>query len=261
MAGLVAPAAQAAPTPLGSCEGSTGLATVSDGATGGLSDANKHITVKTKVLKELVGPKSALGGSCDGLAFEPLSPTGDGQPPSQMTPKAIAASLAGSASCAQSPADLTNSPLLAWPVSGKISITMTQTHATGTDVGKPWAVQGYISLLGSNLDVFDIGGLVTKGADVGAQITGSLWEDPSVKMLKTDPGYPGYHDTGYQVDPNAITNLLACADGNNTTHPNPEITQALVGGGSSTLADPNQNSANSPLLGSSAAGLQFQAGE
>jgi hypothetical protein len=263
----VAAPAHGAVTPVGSCKGGTQLGTIDDGGGNGLTDTTKHVTVKTKVLKQVVAPKATLGGTCDNTVFEPLSPTADGQPPTQMTPKANAATLVGSASCSTTgPAPDPGDPAAAaaYPLNGKISITMTQTHATGTDVTKPWAISGYVALLGITNDVVDVDGLLVKGASFGASVSGSLWQDPAVKLAKTDSFYPGYHGTGYNFQSdtfNPFAILGGCADGTPGTIPNPGIQTVLIGGGSSTLADPNQSSANSPLLGSPAAGLSFSFGE
>jgi hypothetical protein len=261
----VAAPAHGAVTPVGTCGGGTQLGTIVDtGGTNGLTDTTKHVTVKTKVLKQVVAPKATLGGTCDNMVFEPLSPTADGQPPAQLHVKANAATLVGSASCSTTgPAPDPGDPAAAaaYPLNGKISITFTETHATGTDTGKPWATSGYLATLGLTGDVLDVGGILVKGASFGAAITGNLWQNPAVKLAKTDSFYPGYQGTGYNVQSdtfNPFAILGGCADGTPGTIPNPGIQTVLVGGG---VGSNGQDSHLSPLLGSTANGLAFQFGE
>ena len=127
-----------------------------------------------------------------------------------------------------------------------------------TNVVKPYKLQAYISVLGFSAsagpDVIDVSGMVVLGVSVGSNVSGSLWEDPSVKSVSPDKGYQnsGYTPlTGLQ----AIGALGGCADGvaGNVAMPGQPagsgIPIVLVGDGSS------------PTFGSSATGLSFTQGE
>jgi hypothetical protein len=252
-----APAAHADVVPAGSCQGATLLGTI----TPGLTDTTAHQTVALKALKETTGLKRTLGGTCDGTANDPLDPataTQGGQPPAQLTPKAVSSKLIGSASCSQTATGPGTDPgdpaaAAAYPLNGKVSYTMSQTNA----LAKPWAIQAYIALTGITGDVVGVQGIVIKGADVGAAVGGSLWQNPAVKLGKTDPAQPGYNATGYSVDPNAITSLIGCADGVPGTVAGPGVQLVLAGGGTGSNG---MDSSTSPLLGSSADGLTFHFG-
>lgn len=243
MLALAAPAANATVTSGGSCTGATQLGTI----TPGLTNHTAANVVSTKLLKQIDGTKSVLGGTCDGLVARPSDNLG--QPPATIHPKAIASKLSGAASCIiGGPTDPN-----AYSLTGKITITATELNA----VAKSWQVQAYITILGfegggSPSDVVDIGGVVAKGADVGATVSGSLWEVPAVKLAKGDPALPGYNHSGYGVDPNVAVTLAGCLDPTGNTPAGP-ITTVLVGGGGATTT--------SPLLSDNANGIIFSFGE
>jgi len=233
-----APAAHAAPTSIGGCQGAVLLGTI----TPALTDQTQiGVVAKTKILKDLT-TKAAIGGTCATAVRpgDPIQPAGGGV---LLNPKAEAASLLGNASCANGAtavaADATAAA--AWPLNGKITWTMTQLNA----LGKPFAIQADVQALGFNAaagpDVLDIGGIVLKGAAVGASVTGNIWFDPVAKT-----GGPTGYNTGYELD---LAQALGCADG---TPNNATIGTILSGGGGAS---------STSLLGSSATGAQFSLGE
>jgi hypothetical protein len=242
MVAATAPA-EATPTSAGSCTGSTMLATV----TPGLTDQTQLETASLKGLKQVSDFKAYLGGTCNGLLSDPQLP--NGTPGASLTVKAISAKLAGSASCALNAsargADANNADAIYAPT-GKLMITTTALNTAPHPA--PWGIQAYISVLGQhggdNSDALDIGGVVTKGADVGAAVSGSIWQDPATKLATTDLQYPGYNSTGYGF--NLGSNSANCLDGTggNVT----PITTLLVGDGTSPL-------------GQSTTGLNFSFGE
>jgi hypothetical protein len=232
----------AAPTSEGSCTGATTLATV----TPGLTDQTQLETAAIHGLKQVSDFKEFLGGTCNGLVENPLGTTG--QPPASLTITSIAAKLSGNTSCALNAqargADANSAN--AYPVSGKITFGTKTLDTEATP--HPFSLQAYITLLGQHgpdpSDAFDLGGVVIKGADVGATVGGSIWEDPAKKLAKTDLEYPGYNSTGYGFD--ISPNTLGCLDntGGNVT----PITTLLSGDGTSPL-------------GVATTGFQFSFGE
>jgi len=232
-----APAAHAIPTSIGGCFGALTIGTF----TPALGDQTQlNIVAKTKLAKDQT-TKLAIGGSC-ATASRPgdlIHPPGGAV---LLTPKAEAASLLGNASCAEGAtaqaADATAAA--AWPLSGKVTWKMNELNA----LGQPWAIQAYVQVLGlspSGPDVYDVGGIVAKGAAVGATVSGSIWEDPVINT----GGASGYN-TGYELD---LSNALACADG---IPANASVSTILSGGGGATSVS---------LLGSVATGLEFSLGE
>lgn len=224
---VAAPAANAAPTVIGACGGQVGLATFfnSAGSQVTLTDNTQiGLVVKTKLLKDQT-TKTLVngGGDCSGVVRpgDPIHPAGGLVSP--LTPKAEAAKLVGNISCA--PAGTEPSDLLAaaaWPASGKISFTMTQLN----DLAKPYQIQAYVSLLGINglgygPDTVDLGGLVSKGVDYGATVSGTIWQDP---VLFTG-GATGYN-TGWELD---LLSAVGCGDGSAVS--NASIAQTMFGGG------------------------------
>jgi hypothetical protein len=236
---IVLPAADTTTaTPIGGCGGQVGLGTI----TPALTDQTQiGVVVKTKLLKNLT-TKAAITGSCDTASRpgDPINPAGGAV---SLHPKAMAASLLGNASCAAgssaTAADATKAA--AWPLNGKITYTMTELNA----LAKPWQIQADVAILGFNTsagpDVVDIGGIVLKGAAVGAIVGGNLWQDPVTKT----GGATGYN-TGYELDVAAGT---GCADG---TANNASISTVMLGGGGTSATS---------LLGSTATGPQFTLGE
>jgi hypothetical protein len=234
--GLFAAPAHALVVPVGACSGSLSVGTV----TPGLTDTTQAIVLSTKLLKNLT-TKVAIGGTCAGFVKFPIA-----APPSGT--EAVtkeAAKLSGAASCSQTATGPGVDPgdpaaALGYPPNGKISL------ATATN-----SLSAYIHINGLTGDVAGIGGAVTKGSSVGATVGGSLWENPAVKLLKTDPTYPGVGSSGYDVDPTALVSLLGCADGVPGTVTAPGLTLAIVG---------DSGFSPSPLLGSPATGLTFTFG-
>jgi len=198
------------------------------------------VTVKTKLLKDIT-TKAILGGSCSAPARpgDPNIP----QPGAPVTPKALASKLVGNASCA-APAD---DPLsaAAWPLNGKMTFTMTQQYTDlVTAKVKPYQIQADIAFLGTGAggpDTVDVAGIVLKGLAVGANVSGSLWQDP---VLQTG-GTSGYN-TGYTL---VLSNAVGCAD---ATPSNATISQVMFGGG---------DGSSTSLLGSTADGLKFTLGQ
>lgn len=240
-----APAAHAAPTVIGGCGGAVGLATFFDStnvATTLGDQTTIGLVIKTKLLKDLTS-KATIGGDCSSAVRpgDPIHPAGGLVSP--LTPKAAAAKLVGNTGCANGPTAVAVDATAAaqWPSNGKITYTMTQLNA----LAKPYQIQADIALLGFDSggqpDVINIGGIVLKGAAVGATVSGSLWQDPVAKT-----GGPTGYNTGYELDLNAA---LGCADG---TPNNAAIAQTLFGGGGGS---------STSLLGSTASGLVFSLGQ
>jgi hypothetical protein len=239
MLGVAMPAAHAAPTVIGGCGGQVGLGTI----TPALTDQTQiGVVAKTKLLKDLT-TKTAIAGDCSSATRpgDPINPAGGLVSP--LTPKAFAASLTGNASCANGATAqaVDATAAAAWPLNGKITWTMTQLNA----LGKPYAIQAGVEALGFNAaagpDVLDLGGVVLKGAAVGAIVSGNVWFDPVAKT-----GGPTGYNTGYELD---ITPALGCADG---TAGNASISTVLIGGGGASATS---------LLGSTATGVAFSLGE
>ncbi len=231
---VAAPAAQAAPTNIGHCDGSIILGTI----TPALTDVTQiGVVVKTKLLKDLT-TKTAIAGDCSSVVRpgDPIHPAGGLVSP--LTPKAEAASLLGNASCASAANDPNSAA--AWPLNGKITWTMTQLN----DLLKPYQIQADVQIMGfdpAGPDVVDLGGIVLKGVAVGATVSGNIWEDP----VTLTGGTSGYN-TGWTLD---LTNALGCGD---ATPGNASISTIMSGGGGGTATS---------LLGSSATGVAFSLGE
>jgi hypothetical protein len=244
MIALAGPAS-AAPTPVGACTGQVGLATITPALT---DQTQLNVVIKTKLLKT-VTTKQAIAGDCSSASRpgDPINPAGGLVSP--LTPKAVAASLIGNTSCANGDdaEGVDATAAAAWSPSGKITFTMTQQNA----LGKPWQIQADVAFLGAdttpgNTATINVGGIVLKGAAVGATVSGSIWQAPVVKLPKGDPGLPGVYETGYGLD---LLGALGCVD---ATPNNATISQTLFGGGGA--------SANSPV-GGTAAGVLFSLGQ
>jgi len=196
--------------------------------------------VSGKLTKDL-NTKAVNGGTCSGF----IDWTAPGPPIGPSATEATtkeSVKLSGAASCsttATAPGVDPGDPAAAaaYPLSGKLSI------ATASQ-----SLSAYVHLIGITGDVASVGGTVTKGASVGAVVSGTLWEDPAVKMLKTDVGYPGIGNSGYTIDPNSLVELFGCADGTPNTVTPPGVTLVFLGDGFS------------PLFGSPASGLSFNFG-
>jgi len=207
--------------------------------TPGLTDVNQTITIKSAVLKDNVTaghPK--LGGTCSvGYPSNTdfVLPSG---PPAATTPKAIAAKFVGRTSCAMG-ATATAAAAAAggpsFPPTGKITYTMSQVWpaaAGNTNAGKPVAIAVTGAFNGTNLDLAQISGLVTKGASYGGQADIGVWQDPA--MLAT----PGYLNSGWTVD-----GPTAAAIGG------PTCSDGTTGNNAATLVDVITGSGTSPLSG------------
>jgi hypothetical protein len=223
-------------TPIGGCGGAVMLGTLTPAIT---DQTQIGVTAKTKVLKDLT-TKAAIGGSCATAVRpgDPIQPAGGAV---SFSVKAVAAKLVGNASCANgataTAADATAAA--AWPLNGKITYTGTTTNA----LAKPWQIQADIATLGFDsvqADVLNVGGIVLKGAAVGATVGGNIWFDPVAKT----GGNTGYN-TGYEVD---LAGALGCADG---TPNNASLSTVMLGGGGASATS---------LIGSTATGLTFTLG-
>jgi len=238
MFAMAAPAAHAAPTVIGNCQGQIALGTLTPAIT---DQTQIGVVAKTKLLKDLT-TKAAISGDCSSASRPGAPEAPGGGLISPLTPKAEAASLLGNTGCANGATAVAadGTAAAAWPLNGKITYTMTQLNA----LAKPWAIQADIETLGFNAgagpDVLDVGGIVLKGAAVGAIVSGNIWFDP---VSKTG-GTSGYN-TGYELD---LTNALGCADG---TPNNATISTVMIGGGATSPS----------LLGSTASGPVFSLGE
>jgi hypothetical protein len=233
---MIAPAAHAAPVSIGGCGGAAMLGTLTPAIT---DQTQVGVTAKTKVLKDLTS-KAAIGGSC-ATAVRPGDPIQPAGGPVSFSVKSIATKLLGNASCANGPtatgADATAAA--AWPLNGKITYTGTTTNA----LAKPWQIQADIVTLGFSTtypDVLNIGGIVLKGAAVGATVGGDIWFDPVAKT-----GGPTGYNTGYEVD---LGSALGCADG---TPNNASLSTVMIGGGGASATS---------LIGSTASGPTFTLG-
>jgi hypothetical protein len=245
-----APVASADPTPIGGCSGSVGLATFTDaaGLASELGDQTAiGITVKTKLLKGKTS-KATLGGACQAVGRPGSPEMAGGQPtPLLLTPKALSGKLQGNLGCAQGPtAQAVDATAAAtWPANGKLTWTMTTTNGAG----KPWQIQADVALLGFSPDfpdVVNVGGIVLKGAAVGATVLGDLWQDPVALETVGVQDPSDIYDTGYKVDTGPA---LGCADG---TAGNAHITMTEFGSGGTSATS---------LLGSNTNGIVFLLGQ
>jgi hypothetical protein len=238
------------PQVVGSCTGSVSLGKL----TPPLGDQTVPEVAATALATNIT-TKTKIAGSCQrdaGPAGAAFVATANGN--STVTPKAQAAKLVGNASCASGATAqaVDATAATAYPLNGKITYTMTQTDANS----KPLVIQGYVAALGFNTnpshngglggDVLDLGGIVAKGIVVGATMAGTIWEDPAVKLAKTDPAQPGAYNTGYGLD---LTGAGGCVDG---TAGNASIPTVLTGGGGTSSAS---------LLGDTAGGLTLSFAE
>ena len=172
-------------------------------------------------------PSVTLGGSCTLPAR-----TGDPAttpPVSVLHPKSLAATLVGNPSCAST------TDASSWPLSGTLTITMTETN---TATSKPYQIAASIVLrhLPQNAaDVYSVSGVVTKGLALGAAVGGTIWLDPV-----TNPKTPtDTYKTGYQLDSAAATHCT------NATPGDASIPMMMFGGGGSSAASLE----NSPTSG------------
>jgi hypothetical protein len=241
MLGVAAPAAHAQPVVIGNCQGQAFLTTIfnASGTPGSLTDQTQEsITGKFRLLKN-VNTKTVISGQCTGAA-RPSDPIG--QPVLPLTPKAVSGKLFGNLSCATGIAKTVDANIgNQWPMSGKVNFTMSQLNA----LGKPYLIQMQLGMLGFQAgqpDVLDLAGIVLKGVNVGATVTGSIWFNP-VAPDATD-GAGDLYDTGWMLD-SAVA--AGCED---AIPGNAAITNALSGSG---LGMPSG-------FGSIAPGLIFQFG-
>ena len=256
MLAVAAVPANAVVTSTGACTGSLSLTKIVPA----LTDQTKEVKAAGAVTTNSV-TLAKNGGVCSNTVVDLNQNKYPGQPPAFLTPKAVASVLTGSASCGSGAsaqaADATYASR--YTLNGKITNTMNETYTEPvTNVVKPYKLQAFVSVLGFSAsagpDVIDLSGMVVLGVSVGSNVTGSLWEDPSVKSVTPDKGY---QNSGYTplTALAAINALGGCADGipNNVQMPGQPagsgIPIVLVGDGSS------------PTFGSSATGLAFTQGE
>jgi hypothetical protein len=239
--GVAAPAAHAQPTVIGNCAGQLLLGTFFNSAALPVSLGDQtaiSITAKTKLLKDKV-TKTAIAGDCSSATRPGQAENPAGGLVSPLTPKAVAGKLVGNAGCATGagiPVDATAAA--AWPLNGKVTWTMTQLNA----LAKPWQIQADIATLGFDplqQDVLNVGGIVLKGAAVGATVTGSFWFTPvALAVLPSN----GFMNSGYDLD---LASAAGCAD---ATPGNAAINQVLVGGGGATTISPIGGIATGPIF-------------
>jgi len=239
---FAAPAANAAVTAGGSCSGGRSNALL-----------KPNLTDQTQAIK--VASKSFEAGTCTGTHVAPGAASG--QPPATLNIAAggSTSSVSGNSSCANgasaqaADANAAN----AYSLNGKIGWkSATQLDA----LGHPWAISGYFAILGigqngNGPDVIDVGGIVVKGAAVGAQIKGSLYEDPTKKdKAATTTG-------GYSVldVPTALAVLGGCANGT------PNDVGTVPGATAPGIGSVQVGSGPSPIFGSASTGISFQYGE
>ena len=276
-----APAAHAAPTAVGGCDGGVSLGKIDNGSGGGLTDTNQAISVSTASLKTAIAgtvPKgTVVAGGCNILG-SPVAPT-------KVSAKlsSTGASCASAAVPGEDPTAGGTAPA-SYPLNGKLSV---KEGANGLST--------YVSVLGFNpaaQDILDVGGIVTKGDLVGAQVSGNLYEDPAVKDTvgdanvsafpgedgnstvkpKVPPTFDGVSNTGYSLDLSGLLALAACADGTpNDLLPAQGVKQVIVGSGPSILKQFAGTPIGALVLGApqaaalagegSASGLAFSLGE
>jgi hypothetical protein len=254
-----APAAHAATTLVGSCQGFVALGKVTTAVKGvGLGDQTNFIKVSGNLAKDQTN-NTAIPGNCDGITRpgDPHIPYTGGL--NALTPKSAAISLGGNVSCAlgatAQAADATAAAK--YPLNGKVTWTFAQMYTDLiTAAPKAYKMQLDITVLGigehgNGLDVIELGGIVLSGVNAGATLTtyatdpnfaSSVWRDPVVKT-----GNPSGYNTGYEADLGPA--VLGCTDG---TAGNANITQVLIGGGTSSATS---------LIGSSAKGFHFEFGQ
>ena len=120
--------------------------------------------------------------------------------------------VSGIASCASTTAarNADGTKANAFALSGKLSITMNELDSLGKNV----KAQGYVAVSfdPASTDVLKFTGLITKGASVGATVTGSLFLD-AVSKISPAPKPPV--GNGYQFD---ATTAGHCTDGDAEQH-------------------------------------------
>ncbi|HET7740358.1 MAG TPA: hypothetical protein VFL67_06920 [Mycobacterium sp.] len=267
-----APAAHAAQTTLGACQGGVSFVKLTSPTKGvGLTDRTVDgvkavgALAKDQTTKALVNG----GGTCTGH-WRPGDPHNPGHVNTDAgfsgSPTAQATSLLGNATCAQGGDTALDTAATdnAWPLNGKITWTFANNTYTDpiTSKVKKYTMQADVALLGiaangDGADVVSLGGIVLSGVNSGAMLATfansgafhtSIWEDP---VSKTG-GASGFN-TGYELD---LASAAGCADGNaggeTATQGNANILQVLTGGGGASATS---------LLGSSANGLVFVDGQ
>jgi hypothetical protein len=257
MTSVAPPAANAAPTQMGSCTNAEWLLRATNPLGGGLGDQTGPIRIAGGLARNRL-THAAITGNCSGAT----DPADKHMPElgtlSTLTPKTASISLSGSTSCAVGGGtSVDGSAALAYPVHGKITWIFFQTYNDlVSGFPKPYKMQADIAVLGLNADngnnltndVYDVSGIVLSGVNAGGVVGGAVWQDPAVKV---SGGFSSWHDTGYTVD---LQNSLNCADG---SAGNANIRAELIGGGGLDQSPLGQ------VLGSggNAAGLLFTAGE
>ncbi len=211
-------------TTAGSCAGGQLIAKAvgTDPANPGLTDQTHRVTLSAGLATDLA-TKGKIAGTCTGLVV-PADNAG-GAAPATLHPKAIALKLSGIGSCASTPAARTadGSKAQAFALTGKATITMTELDS----LGKSFQVQAYVTSKGfapGTTDVLELSGVVVKGPDLGATVSGKLYLDPVTKITPAPKIKTG---NGYAFD---STNLTHCGDAtaNNTT-----VALAQMGDGTS----------------------------
>jgi hypothetical protein len=186
--GMVATAmpAQAAVTPAGQCQGSVSFIKITGPTKGvGLTDQTQNGIKTAGNLAKDAGTHAAIAGSCTGTVTRPGDAHVPGGANPTLTPKSQAVSLLGNASCANgAPAQAADATAAnAYPLNGKITWTFNETYNDlVTAAPKPYKMQAAVALLGfAGLDTVDVSGIVLSGADAGANVGGTIWEDPVAK--------------------------------------------------------------------------------
>jgi hypothetical protein len=187
--GVAAPAAYAAVTPVGGCGGAISIIKDTSPTLGqGLTDQTQESTKSAGNLAKDVTTRSPISGSCSGTVTRPGDPHVPGGANPSLTPRSAAISLLGNASCSfgATPQAADATAAEGFPPSGKITWTFFDTYLDLISaLPRQYKMQAYVQQLGLNPsyigDVVDIGGVVTSGVDVGATVSGSIWEDPVVK--------------------------------------------------------------------------------
>jgi hypothetical protein len=227
---VAAPVAHAAPTVIGSCVGQVGLTHYSSsGVSTALTDQTQvGIAIRTRVLIDHSVGMYAVG-NCDGIVRPGDESNPAGGPvssPLRQTGGAVSGAFVGNVSCAFSPdADAADANAAArWPAQGKITWRLDQATPTGTPVN--YLIQAYVTLLRLNTgpyapDGVDVGGVVTKGVNYGAIVSGTIWMDP---VTQTGNNAAMYH-TGWEID---LPNAIGCFD---DVADNASVANEMFGGG------------------------------
>jgi hypothetical protein len=192
--GVAAPAAHAAVTHAGDCDGTVAFDKIASATKGqGLGDQTAFVKVSGNIAKALLPAPPSTGpnaGNCSGVTRPGDPHVPNNNPLTTLTPISQAVALSGNATCAATPADqlVDATAADAYPLNGSITWKFSQTYFDPVAaVTKNYAMKAQVALLGigqngNGADVVDIGGIVLSGVNAGAAVSGNVWEDPVAKQ-------------------------------------------------------------------------------